>query len=74
MRYVYQSVATPTAVASVQQQTTVEADDGVEIYVSAAEYDALLAILSAAGAGVVPDDIAGVFKHRGPFTVICDAL
>ncbi len=72
MRYVYQAVATPTAVASVQQ-TTEEADDGVEIYVSAAEYDALLAVLSAAGAGVVPDDIAGVFKHRGPFTVICEA-
>jgi len=73
MRYVYQSVATPTAVATVQEEVSTDSNDGVEIFVSAAEYDALLTVLSAAGAGVVPDDIAGVFKHRGPFTVICDA-
>ena len=73
MRYVYQSIATPTAVAAVRQEIRDEASDGVEIFVSAAEYDALLSVLSAAGAGAVPDDIADVFKHRGPFTVICDS-
>ena len=73
MRYVYQSVAQPAAVAAVRTEVTSASEDGVEIFVSAAEYDALLAVLAAGGAGVVADDITDVFKHRGPITIVCDS-
>lgn len=75
MRYVYQQVAVPAAVNTVRSAVveTVTNRPGVEVYVNPDTYDSILAVLQASGAGAVPSDIAAIFQHRGPFTIICDA-
>lgn len=72
MRYIYQG-APAAPVARTEVVESVETvDSGVEVHMSAEQYDALIAMLGSPDQQPIPPDIAGVFQHRGPFTVICD--
>jgi hypothetical protein len=75
MRYVYQQIAGPAIVNTIRTAVTepiATNEPRVEVFVNAATYDSILATLAASGAGDIPSDIAAVFQHRGPFTIICD--
>ena len=72
MRYVYQQIQTRPAVTTAVVESIPRTDSGVDVYVNAATYDAILAVLSQTG-DVVPAEIASVFEHRGSFIVFCDA-
>jgi hypothetical protein len=72
MRYMYQTVGTPIRQRAVTETVESTSEGEVEVYVNAMTYDAILAVLTAHGDGSAPSDIAAVFQHRGPFTVICD--
>jgi hypothetical protein len=75
MRYTYRQLADPLYVRPVRAVTeTVEthSDAGVEVLVTADTYDRVLAVLAEHGNVQLPSDVAAVFQHRGPFSVVCD--
>ena len=82
MRYVYQRVpANPGVVYPATRQVTtetvattdaVDTEGAVEVYVTAEQYDALLALFGSPDMAPIPADIRAAFQHRAPFTVICD--
>jgi hypothetical protein len=74
MRYTYSTIGGASAQAPVRTAVTETFDtheSTVEVVVSAVTYDRLLAIFAESGS-LLPADIAAVFQHRAPFTVICD--
>jgi hypothetical protein len=82
MRYVYRSTsAVPGTVYQGTQRVRTETvsttepqsvDSEIEVYVSMDQYDSILALFGSPDLEPIPSDIAAVFQHRGPFTIICD--